>query len=182
MVKSIKIVFVLVFSNLWVYQTFGQARGISYVNGKYLLDTNSILANENLPPMINDLIRSDIDEKKSIKEIPGFIMVFLKKLRKNFTIANPGEDWQATDCPFKPLPDRQLVYFGLGNDIALMAYYTGGIGKSEHILIIKFTGDSITDFWCGITLEFSKNKAEILSLLQRNKDKVWGLQTNFIYF
>jgi hypothetical protein len=70
---------------------------------------------------------------------------------------------------------------GVGNDITLMAYYTGGIGKSEHILILKYSDNKILDFWCGNILEDVKTKADILKYIKDNKDKVWGLNTNFIY-
>ncbi|MEO6903988.1 MAG: hypothetical protein ABI315_12700 [Bacteroidia bacterium] len=79
------------------------------------------------------------------------------------------------------MPKRQLIYFGLGQDLALMTYYTGGIGKSEHILIFKFKDNKILDFWCGNISTDVTNKLEILNYLKTNKDKEWGLNTNIIY-
>jgi hypothetical protein len=81
----------------------------------------------------------------------------------------------------KDVPTRQLVYFGSGKDIGVMTYYTGGIGKSEHIIIIKFDDNKIVDFWCGKIFTDLTNKAEILKYLKDNKDKDWGLNTNTIY-
>lgn len=179
---------------------------VSVVNGKFLIDTNAILKNNNLQSLIDDLKKTDLTEKKTISEIPSFIKSFLYSLTDNFSIANPDEDWQVGcvvmgkeiqtkvydkktgDSLVKisfdnsqQLPSRQLIYFGLGKDIALMTYYTGGIGKSEHILIIKFNNTSIVDFWCGNILTDVKNKSEILKYLKENKDKDWGINTNIIY-
>ena len=76
---------------------------------------------------------------------------------------------------------RQLIYLGVGSDIALMTYYSGGIGKIEHVLIFKFDSASITDFWCG-TINLDKvYKQAIINYLKKNKDSVWGLNTNYIY-
>lgn len=179
---------------------------VSVVNGEFVIDTNAILNNNNLQSLIDELEKTDLTEKKTIAEIPSFIISFLDSLTDNFSIANPDEDWQVgcvvmgkeiqtkvydkktgdtliqiTFDNSQPLPSRQLVYFGLGKDIALMTYYTGGIGKSEHILIIKFDNTNISDFWCGNILTDVKNKAETLKYLKENKDKDWGLNTNIIY-
>ena len=179
---------------------------VSVVNGKFVIDTNAILNNNNLQSLIDDLEKTDLTEKSKIAEIPSFIKSFLDSLTGNFSIANPDEDWQVgcvvmgkqiqkkiydketgdtliqvTFDNSQPLPSRQLVYFGLGKDIALMTYYTGGIGKSEHILIFKFESNKILDFWCGNILTDVANKTEILKYLKANKDKEWGLNTNIIY-
>jgi len=179
---------------------------VSVVNGEFVIDTNAILNNNNLPSLIDDLEKTDLIEKKKIAEIPLFLKSFLDRLTGNFSIANPDEEWQV-GCTVmgkkiqskvydkktsdtliqimfdnsQPLPSRQLNYFGLGKDIALMTYYTGGIGKSEHILIIKFDNDKISDFWCGNILTDVTNKTEILNYLKENKDKQWGLNTNLVY-
>jgi hypothetical protein len=159
-----------------------------------------------LQQLIEDLEKADLKEKKIVAEIPSFIKSFLDSLTDNFSIANPEEDWQVScvimgkqiqkkvydkktrdtliEVSFdnsKPLPSRQLIYFGLGTDIALMTYYTGGIGKSEHILIIKFDNTKIVDLWCGNILTDVTNKSETLKYLNDNKDKHWGLNTNIIY-
>lgn len=179
---------------------------VSVVNGKFVIDTNAILNNNNLQSLIEELEKTDLTEKKTVAEIPSFIKSFLDSLTDNFSIANPDEDWQVgcvvmgkeiqkkvydkktgdtliqiTFDNSHPLPSRQLIYFGLGKDIALMTYYTGGIGKSEHIIIIKFDNTTFVDFWCGNILTDVKNKAEILKYLKENKDKDWGLNTNIIY-
>ena len=179
---------------------------ISLVNGKFTIDTSAILHNNNLQSFIKDLEKADLSEKKTYTEIPTFIKLFLDSLTNNFSIANPDGDWQSgcvimgkqiykkvydkktgdtlSEITFdnsQPLPARQLIYLGVGNDIALMTYYTGGIGKSEHIIIIKFEGNKIVDFWCGNILNDGTNKAEILKYLNNNKDKNWGLNTNIIY-
>ena len=131
----------------------------------------------------------------NIKDFPDFIKIFLDSLSSgNFSIANPNENFKAgcTSLTIRNekgniisldenLPNRQLIYFGLGKDIALMTYYTGGIGKSEHILILKYKGKSIIDFWCGNVLVDLKTKDEVLKFLKTNKDKEWGLNTNIIY-
>ena len=179
---------------------------ISLVEGKFIIDSSAILNNNNLRSLIEDLEKTDLAEKKTIAEIPSFIKSFLDSITDNFSIANPYEDWQVgcvriseqiekkvydkktgdtlieiTFDNSQQLPSRQLIYLGLGKDIALMTYYTGGWAKSEHIIIIKFDNNNIVDFWCGNITPDVTNKAEILKYLNDNKDKHWGLNTNIIY-
>jgi hypothetical protein len=177
-----------------------------FLNDHFEIDTTTILTNKNLQPLIDYLDTAELNEKKSISEIPVFIKVFLDSLTNNFSIANPGEDWQVgctvigkqikkkiydkttgdtlIEIAFdnsQSLPSRQLIYLGLGQDIALITYYSGGIGKIEHVLILKFDKEIITDFWCGTIGSDIKDKDVILKFLKENKDKQWGLNSNIIY-
>jgi hypothetical protein len=181
---------------------------ISFDNGKILIDTSRILNNQNLQFFIDELSKQELYQKKTFQEIPSFIRTFLDSLTGNFSIANPGEIWRV-GCTgpfevdsasttkkidkktgdtiyqvcFKEFPARQLNYFGLGNDVALMKYYSGGIAKIEHILIFKFNKETLVDFWSGTGNIFKDNdtKSEILKCLQDNKNKDWGLNTNIMY-
>ena len=156
---------------------------ISYIDGQYKIDTTTILNNKNLQPLIDLLEKSDLSEKKNVSALPTFIKSFLNNLTDSFSIANPGENWQVGCVVDQPLPSRQLIYLGIGKDIALMTYYTGGFGKLEHVLIFKFSNDKILDFWCGnITSDNIMNKKEIVKYLKDNKDNEWGLNTNMVYF
>ncbi len=187
---------------------------VSLVDGKYKIDTAIILSGQNLPPLINSVENADLREEKALAKVPSFIKYFLDSLTNNFTIANPGENWQVgcltiTDnypnttykkkydrktkdtiiviehdnhqSNYLELPARQLIYFGLDKDIALMTYFTGGIGKSEHIIIIKFEGNKIIDFWCGVIPMDLTSKEKLLNFLKANIHKEWGLNTNIIY-
>jgi hypothetical protein len=155
---------------------------ISFSGSKYQIDTAMILTNQNLLPLIDDLDKTTLITHTNTKDIPYFIKTFLDSLTGNdFSIANPGEDWQAGCVIIEKLPSRQLVYLGLGNDIALFSYFTGGIGKSVHVLIIKFSDKIITDFWCGNVLVDLNSKSEILEHLKKYKDNNGKLNTNMIY-
>jgi len=164
---------------------------ISLFNGVYQIDTNAIIRNNNLEGLITDLEKADLTEIKTIAEIPSFIKTFLDGLTNGFSITNSGEDWQVGCTSLTTVdengnvinekkPKRQLIYFGLGQELALMTYYKGGFGKSEHIVIIKFDNTKIVDFWCGNILRDTNNKTKILKYLKATKDKEWGLNTNII--
>ena len=151
--------------------------------GQFEIDTVSILTNKNLDGLISKVETADLTLYSEFESAPGFIKLFLDSLvGTEFRIADPGEDWQATDLILeKALPDRQLVYLGVGQDAMLLTYNKGGIGMSEKILIIHFEKYCIKDFWCGSVLANLTDKNQILNHLKENKDKHWGLNTNFIY-
>jgi hypothetical protein len=149
---------------------------------KCTIDTSEILKNENLDSLINKLENTELTTYKTVKKIPVFLMDFLKcTTGGKFQIANPDEKWQVTDNHSGELPPRKLVFFELDSDIALLAYYTGGIGKSEHILIFKFENEVVFDFWCGNILNLFSNKTTIIRYLKDNKIRKMGLNSNFIY-
>jgi len=162
-----------------------QFQSVSKIEGQYRIDTTIILTNQNLQSLLKDIDQSTLIERLDVNDIPRFITSFLEELNdEKFTIANRGEMWQETEVVDEDevLPVHQLIYFGISKDLALMAYYTGGVAKSEHILIFKFQKKYIIDFWCGeIILKEAKNKEEILKYLKDNKEKKWGLNTNMIF-
>jgi hypothetical protein len=183
---------------------------IEFDNGHFIIDTNAIVTNRNLQSLLEELENQDLFIIKTRLEIPVCIKSFLDSLTGTFLIANPGEQWQVgcsppieIDYSIKKMsidsktgdtilsyslkdttfPKRQLNYFGMGKEIALMKYYSGGIGKMEHILIFKFAENKVVDFWSGNGQIFKDDatKEEIIHYLKDNKNKHWGLNTNMIY-
>ena len=165
-------------SNTLVNQNFG----IKKIKNHYVIDTAMILNNKNLDTLLVKLDNSELVDKNRTKDIPDFINAFLTSATPDkFSIANPGEKWQSTDVVMEKLPNRQLIYLGIGSDLVLLTYYSGGIGESEHILIFRYKDKDIIDFWCGNVLDDVKDKKGIVTLLKKNRNKHWGLNTNIIY-
>lgn len=164
------------------------AQPISLADKNYPPD---IPLSEQLQTMITELETSSLSQKKTVNEIPTFIRTFLDSLTDGFSMANPGEEWQegciidhvwitrkeydpktgdstlvSTQDMSQPLPSRQMIFFGLGENIALMTYYTGGWGKSAHIMIVRFERYQVADFWHGYGEGELTNKQEIVSYLK----------------
>ena len=157
-------------------------KGLTNVRGSYKIDTLVILTHQNLDTLLADIERTDLITYRKVSDIPDFLVDFLKGVTEDkFSIANSNEKWQIGCDVGDDLPTRQLIYFGLADNIALIAYFTGGIGKSEHLLIFKFSGEEITDFWCGNVLANLANTEDILKYIKGNRPKKWGLGTNIIY-
>lgn len=188
------------------HEPTGSISSLSINEGRYRIDTNIILSNKNLIHLINELERSNVKEKSSVKDIPPFILTFLDSITGDFSIADPGEEWQVgcvvmgkpitrkvydegtkntlvqvTYDNSQPLLRRQLINFLHGDSIAVLTYYTGGIGKMSHIVMLEYNGTTITDLWCG-NFSFQKlGKKETIKYLLDNKDKDWGLNTNLVF-
>lgn len=162
---------------------------VAFVNGNYEIDSAVITKNLNKKRLITNLETKMLDEKKTIQAVPGFIKDFLNSVSccKKFEIVNPGEDWKSGitnygHLVFKKiydptkkdsvlmlsgdgaiLPDKQLIYFGIGDGVALMSYFRGGFGALQNVIMIEFKNETITDFWFGSVFEGSiKTKKDIL--------------------
>lgn len=181
---------------------------VTLLNGNYKIDTLAILKNQNLAYLINDLENQTLHQKKTLAEMPKLFKSFLKNLNKDFSIANPGEEWKVGCCESfelnpkpeviidsitgkkiivnvyreKKIPTRQLSYFGMGKNIAMMTHYTGGIGKSEWILLFKFEKNKIIDFWCDTFPMDLEKKKDIIKYLRKIKSKSERFSTSNIYF
>jgi hypothetical protein len=170
---------------------------VTYLDGKYRVDTSFIRNDLSKAKLIADLEKQMLKQKNIVQEVPGFIWRFLDSLSydKTFDMVNPGEEWKEgiTDYGhviFKKvydsnksdsvavvcgdgavLPDKQLVYFGMSDNIALMSYMQGGLGPHPNIIILKHNNQKITDFWYGSTFVDEKfsTKAEILKALKSKR-------------
>ncbi len=150
---------------------------------EYVIKPSEIFDNKNLPSLIQKLEKTELTTKNDKAKIPEIILNFLNSLSNDFSIANPNEKWNATDVIIdKDLPRRKLIYFGEGKNIALMSYYSGGIGKSTKILIFEFDNEKIIDFWSGNVLVDFDNKNEILEFLKNNTNKRWALNSNILSY
>lgn len=158
---------------------FKQLKSVSRIDGKYKIDTSIILTGKN-KQILTDLYSENLMDIKTMEEIPTFIKDFLDSIsyNKDFSIANPNEDWQAGCTTIilidkkgkkisKKLATHQLVYFGLGDSTALFTYYTGGNGKSKHIIVLKYNDENIIDFWFENNIFFDFTKEELLVYLKR---------------
>ena len=176
-----KILLGLILTIFWSCDRNGKQESNSC--GPFKIDTASILKNKNLDNLISKLEKADLTTFTKTDSIPGFIKVFLDSCEKpTLRIANKGEPWDATDQITGDYPVRQIIFGGVGQDVALLTYYKGGIGMSERILIFQLENSCITDFWCGGTLDDLTNKEQVIKYIKENKDKKWKLNTNLIYF
>ncbi len=164
-------------------ETKGPLSSVFIVNGKYKIDSMTIWRYHTRSRLIKDVNAIKLVDKKTVQEIPEFISAFLNEIspKGKFEMANPGEDFYIEDITSfsnpsfntvanKKLPTKQLVYFGIDNNTAILSYYCGGLGKWQCTTIIKFKDEKITDFWYGNT-SFALSKEKIVYDL---KDKRGG--------
>ena len=148
-----------------------------------IIDSTLLLSDEKLPLLIDELEKTNLKEKKNANEIPNFIRKTLNRMTAdNFSIADCGKEWQVTDEVVEELPLRQLVYLGLGDNITLIAYYSGGIGESEHILILKHKNQQVIGLWHANILHDLKTKKEILKFLKKNIGNEPKFNSNSTYY
>jgi hypothetical protein len=156
-----------------------RTESVSFVNGRYRVDTSFIRNDLNKAKLISELEKQKLEEKRTVQEVPSFIWRFLDSISydKKFEIVNPGEDWKEgiTDyghivfkkrydpdlkdsVPFisgdgAVLPNKRLIYFGMSDNIALMSFLHGGFGPHTNIIIFKHKNGKITDLWFGGMLD-----------------------------
>jgi len=70
----------------------------------------------------------------------------------------------------------------LGDNMTLIAYYSGGIGESEHILILKHKNQQVTGLWHANILHDLKTKKEILKFLKQNIRNESKFNSNSTYY
>jgi hypothetical protein len=161
----------------------------------FKVDPDTVKLNIQLKLFIQQLDTSVLKEFNTVPEIPKYILSYLDSTCGGFDIASPGEEWQegcivmgksiqtstldsatgkvtitTTFDTSQPLPHRQLVYFGVNDNIALMVYKTGGFGTCGHILILELLNKKVIKEWHGTTFEDLSSKASILQYLIESKD------------
>jgi hypothetical protein len=146
---------------------------VSIKNGEYSVDSAIVLADVNRKTLVTELAGEDLDEKKAVAEIPEFIKFFLDSIsgEESFNMADPGQDYKVGWFPKKNVPDRQLIYFGIGKNIALLSFNVGGVKKVQNVAIIKYEGEKVVDFWFEVDADPGTKKDEIIAYLKRDRTK-----------
>jgi len=140
------------------------------VNG-IKIDTEVILTDKNLKPLIAELAKSPIRSSYVVTDIPDFIKSFLDKVCSDrFSIANPGKNWNCCDGSWDDkLPNRELNYWGINKDFFFIYYKTGGFGVGGRLILLKYQNKKVNDLWAGaIPLDLKSNEA-IANFLEENK-------------
>lgn len=148
---------------------------VSVTDNNYVVDSSVVIRQLNKKHIIAALAPEYLSEVKTVDQIPAFLSSFLSSLSKNgeLDMVNPGEEFKSGITNFghqafkkvynaekkdsvmmvtydtHPLACKQLVYCGVGREIAVIAYNTGGLYIHQHLAIIQFEGTKILDFWFG---------------------------------
>src|ERR1041384_473180 len=146
----------------------------------YALDTAGILENRRLDTFLRILRSEQLTTYHEKKFIPPFIRRGLDCITGGFSLADPGEEFQIGCVITKELPRRRLVFLALGKSMMSMVYQTAGWGSSNHILLVRFDGSTITDIWTGLCSDAMLTSAEMVDVITARMNKEWGLNTNII--
>ena len=155
---------------------------IGQKNCDYKIDTSKILANENLDNFLFKIQRDTFKVSYDKKDIPSFIKRQLNCLTHGFSIANPNQEYQATDVLYRRLPSRQLIFLATSKDMVVMTYLMGGIAESTHVLFIKSRDKKIVDLWTGLCIRDLKSTSEIFEYISEKQNKKPLSKGRKIYF
>ncbi|MCR5886757.1 hypothetical protein LRS06_03000 [Hymenobacter sp. J193] len=136
---------------------------------RYVIDTMAILTKKRLPALLEKLQRTKLTTYTSAQALPPIVAAFLA-LQTGATgapeIADRGAPFEATDAIYdNSLPRRQLIYLGRSDDMALLAYYHGGVGLSVHVAIFQLKHSTIQDMWSGCLTGDPVTKEDIFQQL-----------------
>lgn len=149
----------------------------------YRIDTAAVLTNRRLNHLLTEADQTSLISYQSAKALPPVIAAFLERAQQEpVPIADVGQAYESTDLIMGDLPRRQLTYLGIGGNVVLLAYYLGGYGVSERVLLFQLKNGTIADFWTGSVKGNRHTKEAIIRYLREHKDQRWGVNTNMIYF
>ncbi len=89
----------------------------------------------------------------------------------NGNLAEPGQEWRATDNVSDPsIPSKRLIWVALADEYYVVHYERGGRGHSYHVLVATFTAghEKSTAVWRAVGGPL-KDYAEFLDALQRGE-------------
>jgi hypothetical protein len=86
-------------------------------------------------------------------------------------LADPGENWNATDAVTDPtLPWKRLIWAAVGDEYYVVLYERGGIDHSFHVLVAKLSRDNAKPkvIWTALGRPF-KDYATFVDALRSGK-------------
>lgn len=156
---------------------------VRYEDGKYLINMSVLNNNSHKEKLVSKLCKDKLEEKKTVGEIPEFIKTFMCSLPgdRTFRIANPNEAWLFYDITNfskggvidfekqSKLPNKQLIYFSIGENYALLSYRTGGLRMLQNISVIQFKNGVVTDFWEECDNTYFTTESEIKKYIKEHR-------------
>jgi hypothetical protein len=155
--------------------TLQEAFGQSHCNVR--VDTEKILSGANLDDFMSLVKTEQFEIFRDNKDIPVFINEQLKCLTTdNFSLANPGEDFDCCCTTSKALPQRQLILLAKSKREFVLVYKKG-LGKvtSTYITIFKRKTDGNIDVWTGYGNSKINSVADIITHVEEQKIKKFML-------
>lgn len=89
----------------------------------------------------------------------------------DWSLANPGAEWQATDVIVTPrLPTRRLIFAACDAQFCIVHYEKGGIAHSMHLLAFQRSGDAFKTVWHAVGFGYIRNFAALYRLISQRAD------------
>ena len=118
------------------------------------------------------LLEDELRVITTTREIPDSVIARFAELTKTkgVVFAQPGAKYQETDVVSEPgLPQRRLIFAGLGKGLCVLYYERGGIGHSEHVMVFQ-VGQEGSELMWGAILKGRANSLEELRDAVRKGD------------
>ena len=112
---------------------------------------------------------SRFHEIHSTKDLPPAVVALCADDKGK--LADPGENWNATDATTDPtLPWKRLIWAAVGDEYYVVHYERGGIDHSFHILVAKLSRDNTKPkvIWTALGRPF-KDYAAFVDALRSGK-------------
>jgi hypothetical protein len=148
----------------------------------FKIDTAKILTNQNLDRLLQYFQTNTFKITNNKKDIPRFIKKELDCLSNGFSLANPGQPFQATDVIKGKRPNRQLTFLAKNKNMLVLTYTLGGFSASRRVLFIIFEGKQIIDLWTGNCYYGFDTKEGIIENINLNRNREGRLNSNTIRF
>jgi hypothetical protein len=137
------------FFSLLTFLFLQSLAGLSQQKCNVNLDSVFIKVQRSCIELADSLATQNLEIKTRRKDIPRFVRKTMKCWFGEFKIADVGKSFNPTDVVWNNLPRRRIKFLGLNNEYIILAYEQGGIGKTDHIDVIKFKNRKILKYWSG---------------------------------
>jgi hypothetical protein len=147
---------------------------VSYKHKHYKIDDSILSKNSNLSPLLLTLDTANLRYYTEAKSIPAWISDFYRDIaEEDLWLADKDALYNCCCNVEEELPYKQLIYFGRNEQMALLTYNQGsGFFSYSKVLIFRFEGKRIIDFWMGIAKEGNdsdlKNRDAIVHYLRKH--------------
>jgi cell division protein FtsB len=106
---------------------------------------------------------------RSVANIPDSVRsAFAKAADENsFLMADPNGRWEATDVIRDPqLPRRRLASAAVSEELCLLFYEHGGIGKNDNVAVFRISDDHAEPIWHAYVARDVGNPTALTKALQ----------------
>jgi hypothetical protein len=121
---------------------------------------------------VQRIVQGDFQIVRRVQQIPTAVQQgFTLLSHDQFSMVNPGQE-MSTDMILPGVPNKRLVFAGIGSDTAVVVFEQGGFAGTVHATVFEYSQQGGT--WGAMLVDYNVTDLNTLrAVIEKGRYKTW---------